>query len=454
MAKVLKVTDGTTTVDFVSGDLVLEFQGFQIESLNDADWEVISLVSGASDANIRTALANLDKLREQAILYASDPQREKPVWFYWQSEGESVKRSLVLDMTIKVKSQAAITPVLGRGGVAADLAIKHDAAWESDTLSTDSDTGISAFGGTWSPSLNVGTLPSRISSFLIETSVASGPGDIFVGIKDTRKGNAGFTALFEAEYAGDLFSVTPTSDANASAGNFERCDFTTNPEMHYRISWALQDVIGSNWDDMIGKYLVLARMKLDVYTTKVRVQFRHGWSYLTGDEGEISANIFFDGTIDPTPTTWKFFELGEIRIPTTGNRLDFASDGNLIKYYGLSIYAERLSASGYLDVDCIVLLPTDHMIACKGADLSYASGNPTGTLEFMTGEDGFKSIINRQYTLGSLDDINNAITDPEFRDWDYPIEGGIVVVCGRDAAVGDTLDSTIKTYPRWRGFRA
>jgi hypothetical protein len=463
MTKVLKVTDLSTTVDFKNGDLVLAFEGWETETNDDVIWEVIKLVSDAADANIRSTAETLDKLRQAAILYFDDPLREAPVWFYWQSEGESVKRALVQDIKTKIKSFTTITPLLGENMAVMEVAIKRSAFYESDSVSSKLTTGISCFGGTWSPAATRGSVPGRISSFSIESSVTLGANpadDYYIGIKDTRKGAGGFVALWEAEDAGgrgDDCSLATDADASPGGGGNTKvtCDFATNSDLAYRVAWVIDDILGGNFDDMIGKYLILARMKIAPVSTVVRVQLRHGWSYLTSNaEGEIAANIYMNGNEDSSLVDWQFLPLGEIQIPGTGNRDDYAVINNLIQYYGLSVYAERVSAGGNWAIDCLVLMPTDHMIACKGAVVGDdGGGNPVGKVTFRAGPDGFKSIINEEYTSGVLVDMNNQITDPEFRDWNYPVEDGIVVVCGRDAIVGGTINPTLQTYPRWRGFR-
>ncbi len=97
MAALLQLSDGTTTINLLSGYFLLEAGGWSTVTSNDKVWETIDLVASATDANIRATKIDLDKLAWIAETYHNNKQKDAAVWFQWNADGETTKRALVGD---------------------------------------------------------------------------------------------------------------------------------------------------------------------------------------------------------------------------------------------------------------------------------------------------------------------------------------------------------------------
>ena len=65
-----------------------------------------------SDSVLRGVYADLDGLFEAARKYMDNPSISTPVWLYFQSDGEGIKRSLVLNGKASIKSKGSVNALL------------------------------------------------------------------------------------------------------------------------------------------------------------------------------------------------------------------------------------------------------------------------------------------------------------------------------------------------------
>jgi hypothetical protein len=147
-------------------------------------------------------------------------------------------------------------------------------------------------------------------------------------------------------------------------------------------------------------------------------------------------------------TSWKLIELGEVMIPPGGYREAYEVAGDdLIKYFTFSVYAERLSGTGYLHLDSLYLIPTDHY-AHGIFDAEDVSGCQLAI--FTTPDDRQLARMvtyTTQYTLQGETVLSN---------WVLPVDPGILVVAGQEMTqhnLLDTYDVDLTWYPRWPLFR-
>src|SRR3990172_2611167 len=156
MARVLKFTYGEEEVDILAGDLRAEFGSLSFKSTRGAIWETIEIISGAQPEAIRTAQIQVDEYFERA--QAWDPTSDRynplemtPVWLYWQSEGESPKRALVLGGETEIRSSRIATPLLPGPAGRARWAVKH-LPWENeDATAITTLSNLSNRGGKGTP---------------------------------------------------------------------------------------------------------------------------------------------------------------------------------------------------------------------------------------------------------------------------------------------------------------
>jgi hypothetical protein len=191
----------------------------------------------------------------------------------------------------------------------------------------------------------------------------------------------------------------------------------------------------------VGEYLVLLRCKVDDDTTQVGIQLKHGWTGLGGKEVTVGTT-YIDGQ-----DGWELVELGKVSIPPTGNRDSWATTGNKVQDYSIVIAAERISDAGTLDLDCIILIPSKHMIYIDGAD----TGVSGGIVYIENAPDGTR------YILAKTQADRYGAVEYSFSDtWEYPVGGGLLVIAAQTASTHDLTDTAalaISLVPRWHTFR-
>jgi hypothetical protein len=149
-------------------------------------------------------------------------------------------------------------------------------------------------------------------------------------------------------------------------------------------------------------------------------------------------------------TAWRLIELGEIQIPPSKYPSGGFYGTNALKNFSIDIYAERISGSASLDIDCLYLIPSRHFAFSDGAMVQYVSSDER-PLYLVTMEDD--SVLALAYQAG-IPSVNMA---PTMRDFYWPVGGGVVVLCGERAAshvLTDTVNVALQVSPRWKGFRA
>ena len=208
MTQVLQITDGTTSIDFLTGYLQARVMGWSTTTSNELVWETIDLVAAATPANIRTAKKTLDTLSWLALEYKNNRQHATPVLFKWQSEGESAKSALVYQIESEILSEAeATSPLLYPvNGVFLRVAILRHQNYESVSGDvTDSEDALSMTGGIWDigtviGSSQMGTNEGRIKSLQVATVTAGiAIQRMWFGIRPYYKGTSSFIALWQAE---------------------------------------------------------------------------------------------------------------------------------------------------------------------------------------------------------------------------------------------------------------
>lgn len=452
MASVLQLTDGTTTVNFLTGNAYLREGGWETQGHSgELVWETFELASGATDANIRTVQAQIDELIQQARDYATDINENVPVVLQWQSDGESAKQALIYDGATEVLSGNRISPLLGVNGAFLRVALQRD-DWEATSGTNTSTTGLSSLGGTWSIGNAAGSAHQRISKFKVGTSYGGiSIGKVWAGIRPTRNGTAGFISKWDCDQGTPISGDTLTYSGDTGGGGTSvtgmRTTFSTATlAQRFSVRWN-QIQTSSNWDDLVGTYLVLGRLRLESATDEIRIQLRHGWSWQSL-YADIVGDTFLSAIDNSNLTNYNLVELGTVSIPPTGNRDSAATTSGSIKYYSLQLYAEKVSSSAALRVNCFVLIPTEHMVACEGAVIDTTN---SGEVEWYTGADGYQYGINSN----SSEFWGNCqiSIDPT---WYYPKDGGLLVIAAQPSSLhwyAATVNTNITLYPRYHTFR-
>lgn len=438
MAVSFYLSDGTDTVNFITGSLELRAGGWNTESFDDEFiWETIELISDITDSTVRSEKKKLDALLHRARLYAKNSLSSDAVWLYWNADGETAKRSLVLDGSTEILSDEIYSPLMGIDSIKVAVALKRMPFWENTSYTTVNKTSLSVTGGIASIANDAGTLNQRIeAAFIVAKTVAKNK--FWIGIRPYygAPGGGEFEPLWECEDGTNYIDASDVADGGASGGNKVQISFAT-ATLAKRFSVTVDDVIGiGDHRDFVGKYLVLARCKVNAGSTQVRIQLRSGFFYLVDTETVVQDTII-DGQ-----TGWNLVELGEVQFPPMGNR-DGRADEQ-IEFASLTIWAERLSVAGTLDMDALILIPSEHLFKCSATGL-VIDGGPEA---YVTPIDDNYAVGNSAGYWGNLDfNMSN---------WEYPLGGGIIVTAAEDNThtLTGTLNVTLYLVPRWQSYRA
>jgi len=451
MAQTLTISDGTTTVNLLTGYAKLTVEGWSEQSVSGKIWSTFTLAGSdtATDANIRTFKKQIDNLIEDARRFRDEPFRSKVVWLTWQSEGESAKHAVVTDGESEILSSEFDSPLLGSAFFGMTLTLEHDVWVNTSAVSQTNTASMTTLGYRWIPNPGYeGTEDGHISYIKLESAESVVTiDDIWIGIRPTNEGAADFRPLIECEIGTGNGSDTITAtDATASGNSKFICDFSGTETMAYRFEVSLDDLLtNENPTHWNGRYLVLMRCKTGA-STAVAIQMRWGQAY---DENLIPSGSVASTVYINNQTSWKLIELGYINLPTHPNKY-YDATGITFLYERVKIYAERLSGAGDLHMDCLVLIPAEHLFSCRGGLVGAASIG--GPMYVITGPDG------SQYAKGTTSQGVFFDAQAAFNDWVYPAEGGVVVIAGQGFS-GHVKGSAfskinLQVYPRWKSYRA
>jgi hypothetical protein len=407
-------------------------------------WETYKLITkkGLTDAQIRGHKDSLDRMIQGARDYHADPTIADPVWLYIQSDGESAKRVLVYDGVSTLQTVETISPMLGtKGALYLTVGFLRHHVFENTTVETETQSGVSTLGGGTVEPMNHGSAPGRIQRALM-TSSGSTWDEYWLGIK--RGDGTGVVTLWEAEDGANVTDASDVVDGTASGGDNVTVSFSSDTDMVERMNIKIDDVSGAA-AGMMGNWLVLCRCKVDNANTQVAIDLKYGW--LAGSHNAKSAGItYIDGD-----TNWLLRPLGTVTFPPGGNREALAA--TYVTYQGLSLWAERISASGSLLIDCFVFIPMDAMVHGKGCHLGGATTH-IGVHFYTTPEDTYWAAALK---TGATQYYNIEAGFAEgLGPWEMPNDAGYVVVAAQGLtahALSETLSYFLYFYPRWHSYR-
>ena len=439
---------GTTSVDLVSGNIQRAMGSWSTRS-NAARGEFIaesmSLVSTTTAANIRTTQADLDFLFEQAKLSVENPIYNDFVYMYWQSDGESVKRSPVKAGESEIVSDQVVSPLIDNsaGGAKIRVGIERYPWWENESGTTVAlGTNISTSGGTVEIGNDEGTLNQRISQ--LDLYAAAGTiYQMWAGIRPTYRGYANLVTTWECEAGTALNDASVVADAAASGGSAVKVDFAGTAWDLVRNLIYLSDVAASGYEDFSGKYLALLRAKPGGTADVFSVTLKYGFGNEDTPIGLIAGQVNIHGSVT---TDYYLYELGNVYIPPIPDRGGKITDDSMFDTFFMRTLAARTSASGTLTMDCIYLIPSDHLVKCKRT----AIGVNGGTTSFYTSE------IGETYAIGHNSSNQMITMEYDFHNWEYPVGGGLFVIAGQDETdhqLSVNAGADITLFPRWRTFR-
>lgn len=449
MADILRLSWENTVdhVDLLSGTLKLARGGYT-PAAGPGPWvqDVISLVADDTAANIYDAVVDIEDRLRFARRWFEEPMQEQSVWLEYQSDGEDIsgiqtvsRRALIRDGYLALDMPDRFRGGFVEAGIFAKLVLTRAHLFENQIYHTWGTTTQfdPMWGGQWAlTSLSdQGNEPARLQ--IAELSGFSSHMDrAWLGIRSVREGISGFEHIWELEDGTAGADTSSGTVSGASGGDAMTCTFATTATNAERVSIELIDVVSSDYDHHVGRYLVLLRCQVGSGTS-VAVRMRYGMR----DNVVVAQEPVY--SIDNTG--WLLVELGEIMIPPNQYR-STASYLVGVSAFTIALEAERLSGSGNLILDSLCLVPSEHLFTIDMGDPSY---NPKGVGYVLEDGSQLARVIN-----ASLPTI-----DPPFSmtNWHLPTDPGVAILQAQTATAHSLTangDASFGYVPRWRMFRS
>lgn len=408
----------------------LEFKGYDLHE------NQIGLIGEGLPANLIAHRAIIERAFEANRLWHADPLRRVSYWLEMQAEGEAAaRRSLLYEAALIDRAEQELDPFLRDSKMYLNFEYTRHPLWEnvaSEVLTSSNNLGWS---NVFSPSASPGTAPGRIAELNV---TSSGFNRMWLGIKPTLYGTTGFIPVWEAEAGFPSTDTTETADGSASGGTLDRCTFGTNTNYVLRFSIPGDQVYSSNHASAFGRFLVLARVRcvLDA-VVNIGIATRFNTSVTTRNEP-----VQFGPT-----TAWRLVELGEITIPPFDFRSSTGAAGALANFI-IDFYAERVSGTQGLDIDSLILIPSNHFVFVDNVLMSTGFTLTARTFENDT------TLAYLWQTSGSA--LTN-LSELTMRDFYYPVEGGIVCAAlesDSGHSFSTFLTASLVHFPRWLSYRS
>lgn len=448
MADLFKIVNqaGTVILDLRQSTIFLLLDTWRTASLGDGTVsETFQIGLTGTDATLRTNIETLVTIRQRVQEFYIDPMRNKSIWLYAYSDGESAKRALILDYDAIPVEDAAMTPLLGRGQTIYQVSILRLEAWEA-TATAQITGGASCTGGLQAVNPGgslYGSLNARIKELAVSTGSLGGAiYRLWIGIQpyygtnNVTFINNYFDASWEVE-SGTAVDGAFVNDATASpSGTSSNCLEVTSVAASLTKTWwsILSDHAGANYDAYLGEWYVLGRMKVDAGVCAVQLRYGIGKT-AAGENIEKTNEIVYVSN-----TGWRLIDLGKVSFPPYGSTPATLTAN---PYSALTLYLQQVSGStASFKLDLVVLVPARHFVKAYKAYVYTTIGT-----DFLVREDG---------KLDCMYSDEGGRPEATFQDWEWPWDGGFIVVAGEQEnshALTDTVTLTLDYYTRWLGHR-
>lgn len=444
--------DGEPTEDTL--DLLDFVQGF---TLADNGWipQVAPLGQAAVTETLtfRAKATSHDGLAERLQIlddwivkvdWSHDPTQRQYVWLNarWKTETET-RRAPVYNLSYSLNSSPA-GPFVRDDSFVPELVIviTRGPYWEQLTLTLLNNFGISTTGGAdylldnGNPYIAIGDVPARIRLFGFNYAPAA-LRYVWVGFRSSRNGVlANFAPVWPLN--GAVYSlpgdVTATADATAYNGNKMVIDFSGGASLLNRIRVITSDIT-ANTADQRGLYTCLLRAKMsDGSIARARIS--------SGFASATYSNPYYTNPRVPIQgTSWLLYDMGILRLPSI--QRETAASTFVMAAAGAIIDAERVSGSGDLELDCLILIPYND------AYLNLDIGNNSVDATVLTSPD---------YSYAAYDSVTLQQSAIQPSNWNLPAnnEAPLCVIAAQASTAHSlTPDAQISAFiiPRWRTLR-
>lgn len=431
-------------LDFVQG-LMLTDSGWIPQIASGDQATVTETMTFYAHALSHDQLAGYVQVLDEWIVrvnWAHDFTQRQFVWLNarWKSETE-IRRAVVYSLAYSLGNESSpFGPYLRDDSFVPTLTvvIVRGAYWEDTALTQCTHAGnINALGGTATFISGGGAypvpgdVPARISDFNVNYNVGAALQFFWFGWRTSRNGVlANFEPVWELEDAGWLNNIAHGSafDDTTIAGAEIDTDFSGGATLLTRAVISTSDVT-ANTVDQRGMYTCLLRAQMnDTSIARVRVS-----SGFLNTPYYVNPRVTVQGSAG-----WTLYPMGVVRIPAIPREYTSMA---LIDEAAIIIDAERVSGTGKLQMDCLILIPYN--------DAYTEADNGGGTnLHIMTNPD-YTS------TAFTVPGTKQAGLSPNA--WGMPAYGEQPLLVGAAQqsviSTSDDMQVVMKITPRWRTLR-
>ena len=453
--ELVKRMDGGSDVDVVDLHDWLKLPDGWIQASAEDDEpvdEVLTLnINATSVDDLADILQDIDeKIIE--IKQARDATNPYGVWLRAQLTGETNARQAYLLRGRRSNQLRVSSPALWSSALPQySLGLTRMSGWEaaSPTQIPVSPGAVSGNGGTIAYTLG-GVADARVA--LVTTTAGLGLDQLWFGIKSDLYGvtPANFVArwpLYQSKVTAS--DIATASDSTAAAGTKIVCSFSSSSAMRYIASPTVGEIAPTYPGDQRGKYLVLLRAQTSVTGSLLcNVRIGQGYRVSTDYRSFSFGNREPIGGFPPIPG-WVNYPLGVVTIPPVDS---FYTQG--LTQVCLAVQAEKISGTGDLELDSLILIPAEHNIHVGYSTAVIGVGSAQSLIA--TRPDLRKSAI--VYRPIATEYISSA-DPPDDMNWAIPPGSG-VIVCAAGLASGIAaaastvlITPTFTVYPAYSSLR-
>lgn len=436
--------DTFNLLDFAQG-FTLPEGGWIPQTMSDGQitcTETITFyMQGTSHDSIAGFIQVLDDWKRK-IAWSNDQTQRRVVWLNarWKTE-TNTRRAMVWSLNYSLGS-SPFSPYLRESNFMPTFTIVIERGWwEELVYHADQTDEFSANGGTDSIGGTVtGDVSARIRQAISVFDSPTAARYLWLGFRTASQGvPANFVPNWELESSTYLLATssdtTVVVDATASAGNKITTTFASSAALTARFGIRASDVSPGNPEDQCGIFKCLLRAKMsDASIARVRVS-----SGFVGNSASSQNKNIVNTRVNIVGTSWMLYDMGTIRLPPFERKFGISG---LETYMGVIGEAERISGSGNLEMDELILIPLEYgfvsidALANTGSVTVYV--NPNEVTE-ANGENTFNQV-----------ELSN-------RNWGFPIDSTVLVVGAASGASSHSLAMKIQLainyVRRWRTLR-
>lgn len=364
MAHVLRITDGTNTVTFTTGDMYLAEFIPQVSLKNEPMYETLTVGFTNTITTIRSNVQSINRLLARAALYMKSETGPRVYVEFDPGNTGDVYRSMLYGGYVGLTADS-----LGGQWGAANLELElewiRDPFWEgpltqltlSNSSATDNTSGITVnnvndtTGENWvaiDDTELLGDLPAPIKVNMVNAYTSAAACDEIFIFHNVFSTPGSLTHILEGEDAGGA-GITPTAESGNGASNdqYAAIDWTATTETKIA-TWPISTTELSYMKG--GRFMVLARW----YGA---FPYSDCWLRL---KLEGASGVLWEGSLSLIPDTRELHTLGTVRLPPY---LYGQSD---LKGISLTLYALR-NASGThtINLDYLMLSPVSEETGWK-----------------------------------------------------------------------------------------